>query len=61
LAGLAVALRPWGGVGAAVVSLVSYSASFLYQLVMAGRRLGEPLRHFLLPVTADLRLARSWS
>jgi O-antigen/teichoic acid export membrane protein len=57
--GLAVALKPWGGVGAAVVSLVSYSTSFLFQLTMARGRLGEPFRRFLLPTTADLRWARS--
>jgi hypothetical protein len=44
--------------GAAIVSLAAYSASFLFQVVMAGRRIGKPLNEFLVPSRDDLRWAR---
>jgi O-antigen/teichoic acid export membrane protein len=52
--GLVVLLPPLQGMGAAIVSLVAYVASFLFQLVMARRRTGAPLTTFLLPSRADL-------
>jgi O-antigen/teichoic acid export membrane protein len=57
--GLAVLLVPLGGLGAAIVSLVAYSASFVFQLAMFRRRMSVPLRAYLLPTGADLRWARS--
>jgi O-antigen/teichoic acid export membrane protein len=57
-AGLVALLRPLGGMGAAIVSLAAYSASFLFQVVMAGRRIGKPLSEFLVPSRDDLRWAR---
>jgi O-antigen/teichoic acid export membrane protein len=59
VAGLIVLLRPLGGVGAAVVSFAAYSASFVFQLVMARRRIQVPLREFLLFSAEDVRWARS--
>jgi O-antigen/teichoic acid export membrane protein len=56
--GLAVLLRPLGGLGAAIVSLAAYSASFLFQLVMTRRRTGVPLSAFLVPSRADALWAR---
>jgi O-antigen/teichoic acid export membrane protein len=58
VAGLLLFLRPLGGLGAALVSLAAYTASFAFQLTMARRRLGVGLREMLLPVPADLRWAR---
>ena len=55
--GLATLLSPLGGLGAAIVSLAAYSASFLLQLVFAQRRSAVPLREFLVPTRADLRWA----
>ena len=57
--GLAVLLKPLGGVGAAIVSLAAYSTSFVVQVVMAHRRLGVPLTDFLVPCRADAEWARS--
>jgi len=57
--GLLTLLRPFGGVGAAIVSLVAYSTSFLVQLVMARQRTGLPLREFLVPTRADGLWARA--
>jgi Na+-driven multidrug efflux pump len=51
-------LGPLGGLGAAVVSLVAYTASFVFQLVMARRRIAAPLRAYLVPSRSDLRWAR---
>ena len=56
--GLVLLLPALGGVGAALVSLAAYTTSFLFQLVMARRRLGNPIREFLAPSRADLRWAR---
>jgi O-antigen/teichoic acid export membrane protein len=52
--GLAVLLHPLQGIGAAIVSLAAYSASFAFQVVMAGRRIGVPPRHFLVPWRSDV-------
>ena len=57
--GLAVLLRPLQGMGAAIVSLAAYGASFLFQLVMATRRIRAPLSAFLLPSRADVHWLRS--
>jgi O-antigen/teichoic acid export membrane protein len=57
--GLVLLLPPLEGIGAAIVSLAAYSASFLYQIVMAGRRVGVPLRWFVIPCRADVLWARS--
>lgn len=57
--GLALLLTPLQGIGAALVSLAAYSASFLFQLVMARRRVGVPLRTFLLPSRADVHWVRN--
>ncbi len=57
--GLATLLGPLQGIGAAIVSLAAYSASFLFQLVMARRRIRMPLSEFLLPSRADVRWART--
>jgi len=51
-------LGPLQGMGAAVVSLTAYSVSFVFQLVMAARRLGAPIRAFLVPSAEDVRWAR---
>jgi O-antigen/teichoic acid export membrane protein len=56
--GLLTLLRPWGGIGAAIVSLAAYGASFTYQVVMGRRRLGVPLSEFLVPTDADVRWVR---
>jgi hypothetical protein len=53
--GLATLLGPLQGMGAAIVSLAAYSASFVFQLGMARRRLGFPLHQFVLPRPADVR------
>jgi O-antigen/teichoic acid export membrane protein len=58
VAGLVTLLRPLGGIGAAIVSLAAYSASFLFQLVMARRRTAVPVSVFLVPTRADVRWAR---
>jgi O-antigen/teichoic acid export membrane protein len=55
--GLALLLRPFGGVGAAIVSLAAYGMSFLFQIVMAHRRLRVPMREFLVLSRADVRWA----
>ena len=52
--GLVLLLPPLQAMGAAIVSLAAYSASFLFQLLMAKRRIGTPLSAFLLPSRADL-------
>jgi O-antigen/teichoic acid export membrane protein len=57
--GLFLLLPPLEGMGAAIVSLAAYSASFAYQIAMAGRRVGAPLRDFVVPGRADLIWARS--
>jgi len=60
VAGLAVALGPLGGIGAALVSLASYSASFVFQLVAIHRRHSDtPLHRYVFPTAADVRWARS--
>ena len=57
--GLLALLKPLGGVGAAVVSLAAYSASFVFQLLMARRRTGVSLVQFLVPTRSDARWAQS--
>jgi O-antigen/teichoic acid export membrane protein len=59
VAGLAALLGPLGGLGAAIVSLAAYSASFVFQLIMARRRIDAPLTAYLLPSRVDLRWARN--
>jgi O-antigen/teichoic acid export membrane protein len=54
IAGLALLLDPLGGVGAAITSLVAYSASFAYQLVVVRRRFGGSFASYLVPRRADL-------
>jgi O-antigen/teichoic acid export membrane protein len=57
--GLLVLLGPLGGVGAAIVSLAAYSASFVFQLVKARGHVGLPVREFLVPRPADAQWARA--
>jgi O-antigen/teichoic acid export membrane protein len=59
VAGLATLLGPLGGLGAAIVSLAAYSASFTFQLIMARRRIAAPLSAYLLASRIDLRWARN--
>jgi O-antigen/teichoic acid export membrane protein len=54
--GLVALLGPLGGIGAAIVSLAAYSASFSFQVVMAHRLIEVPLSRFLLPTREDLVL-----
>jgi O-antigen/teichoic acid export membrane protein len=56
--GLFLLLGPLQGLGAAIVSLAAYSASFGYQLVMASRRIGAPVAAFVVPHKVDLLWAR---
>lgn len=56
--GLLVVLGPLGGVGAAFVSVVAYTANFLFVLVFAKREFGGRWRHYLLVDRADVRLLR---
>jgi Na+-driven multidrug efflux pump len=55
--GLWLTLGPLGAVGAAIVSLVAYSASFVFQLVAARRRWPASLRQYLVPSRQDLQWA----
>jgi O-antigen/teichoic acid export membrane protein len=57
--GLILLLPPLQGMGAAIVSLAAYSASFVYQIVMARRRVGALLREFVVPGRGDVLWARS--
>lgn len=59
IGGLLLVLRPLGGLGAALVSLVAYSVSFGYLLVRSPRQFGRPIRAFLVPTMADLRWGRT--
>jgi O-antigen/teichoic acid export membrane protein len=56
--GLLTLLGPLQAMGAAFVSLAAYSTSFVFQLVMARRRIGAPVSAFLVPSRADVRWAR---
>jgi O-antigen/teichoic acid export membrane protein len=56
--GLLALLGPLQGIGAAIVSLAAYGVSFAFQLVMAHRRIGAPIRAFLVPTGEDVRWAR---
>jgi O-antigen/teichoic acid export membrane protein len=58
VSGLAIVLPTLGGLGAAIVSLCAYGASFVFQVVMAHRRTGIPLAQFLVPSRADAAWAR---
>jgi O-antigen/teichoic acid export membrane protein len=53
IAGLALTLKPLGALGAALVSLVAYTSSFVFQLAFARRRWPAPLRAYLLPSRTD--------
>ena len=53
--GLLTLLRPLEGMGAALVSLAAYSASFMVQVIVAKRRLGVPFRAFVIPSGDDVR------
>jgi O-antigen/teichoic acid export membrane protein len=55
--GLIVLLGPLQAIGAAIVSLAAYSASFAYQLVKAHRRIDVPVSAFLVPKREDARWA----
>jgi O-antigen/teichoic acid export membrane protein len=57
--GLLLLLRPLGGVGAALVSLMAYSASFGFQLVMTHRKTHVAIKTFLVPDRVDLLWARA--
>jgi O-antigen/teichoic acid export membrane protein len=57
--GLAILLPPLQGMGAAIVSVAAYSASFVFQLVIAKRRLAAPLSAFLLPSRPDVYWLRN--
>jgi O-antigen/teichoic acid export membrane protein len=58
VAGLLVLLKPLEGIGAAIVSVAAYSASFSFQVVMAGRRIDVPRSEFLVPRRADVMWLR---
>lgn len=55
LVGLAIALGPWGAIGAAAVSVVAYACVLLGTLSAAVREFKAPPRAFLLPRPEDLR------
>ena len=55
--GLIVLLPALGGLGASLVSLSAFSASFVFQLIMAKRRINASFRHYLLPSRADFTWA----
>jgi O-antigen/teichoic acid export membrane protein len=55
---LIVLLPSTGGMGAAVISLVSYAVSFAIILAAATRNFGLPWRTFVLPTRADLAWLR---
>jgi O-antigen/teichoic acid export membrane protein len=57
--GLLILVPGFGGMGAALVSLVAYGASFTFQLVIVRRRLGGKMRAYLLPQREDIRWTRS--
>ena len=59
ISGLAVLLPRLGGLGAAIVSFSAYATSFAYQVVMAHRRTGTPVRTFVIPTREDARWARA--
>jgi O-antigen/teichoic acid export membrane protein len=54
ISGLPFALPALGGVGAALVSLVAYSISFVFLLAQARSRLGGRLDEYLMPKRQDL-------
>lgn len=56
LVGLLALLPPLGGTGAAIVSAVAYSATFLYLLRAGSRVMGLPLAELVVPRPADLHL-----
>ena len=56
--GLILLLAPLQGIGAAIVSFAAYSASFVFQLVMARRRIEAPLSEFLRPSRDDVQWLR---
>jgi O-antigen/teichoic acid export membrane protein len=55
--GLILLLRPLGGIGAAIVSDVAYTTSFVYQVRAASRRIGVPVSGFLVPTRDDVEWA----
>jgi O-antigen/teichoic acid export membrane protein len=57
--GLIVLLPPLEGLGAAIVSLAAYSSSFVFQLVVAQRRMRLPFSVFLVPRGSDAQWARA--
>lgn len=57
--GLAVMLPILGGIGAAIVSVVAYTAQFAYMLVAAKRLHGGAYRDYLVPSHYDLQILRS--
>ncbi|MGO9971662.1 MAG: hypothetical protein ACLP01_02290 [Solirubrobacteraceae bacterium] len=56
--GLFALLKSLGAMGAALVSLAAYSTSFVFQLVMAKRRIGGALSDYILPTRSDIRWIR---
>ena len=56
--GLVTLLPTLQAMGAAIVSVAAYSASFAYQVVVARRRVGVPASEFLVPCREDFRWAR---
>lgn len=57
--GLLIFLPPLGGVGAALVSLVAYSANSAFQLRAAHARFSEPISDFIVPRRTDFAWARA--
>jgi O-antigen/teichoic acid export membrane protein len=53
--GLFLLLPSLGGIGAALISIVAYAASFLVLVVSARRRFGLPVTAFMIPRPADVR------
>ena len=60
MVGLVTLLPTLQAMGAAIVSVAAYSASFAYQVVVARRRVGVPASEFLVPCREDFRWARTW-
>jgi len=57
--GLVLLVPGLGGMGAAIVSLLAYGASFCFQLIAVRRRHGGALRPYLVPYREDIRWARN--
>jgi peptidoglycan biosynthesis protein MviN/MurJ (putative lipid II flippase) len=55
IVGLLLLVPPLGGEGAAIASLAAYTVNLLALVVLARRRFGGSVAHFLLPRPADAR------